>query len=104
MSVTTVPENFAKGRRFGFFPAFSLGWRIAQESFMENTRNWLDNLKLRASYGQVGNDSYSQRFLYEQKWSQIGNDYYFGTSGQTVSSSSSIPTTQLPGSAPTSTT
>ena len=76
-------ENFAKGRRFGFFPAFSLGWRIAQESFMENTRDWLDNLKLRASYGQVGNDSYSQRFLYEQKWSQIGNDYYFGTSGQT---------------------
>lgn len=50
---------------------------------MESTADWLSNLKLRASYGQVGNDSYSQRFLYEQKWSQIGNDYYFGTSGQT---------------------
>lgn len=81
-------ENFAKGKRFGFFPAFSVGWRIAQESFMEKTRDWLDNLKIRASYGQVGNDVYQiggvqQRFLYEQKWSQINNDYYFGTSGVT---------------------
>ncbi len=80
-------ENFHKDRRFGFFPAFSVGWRITQEGFMERTSAWLDNLKLRASYGQVGNDAYSvngvqQRFLYEQKWSQINNDYYFGTSGQ----------------------
>ncbi len=76
-------ENFMKGKRFGFFPSFSAGWRISEESFMENSSNWLSNLKLRASYGQVGNDAYSQRFLYEQKWSQITNDYYFGTSGQT---------------------
>ncbi len=77
-------ENFAKGRRFGFFPAFSAGWRISQESFMERTSDWLSNLKLRASYGQVGNDNANnQRFLYEQKWSQIGNDYYFGNSGVT---------------------
>ena len=81
-------ENFQKGKRFGFFPAFSAGWRITQEKFMESTIDWLDNLKLRASYGQVGNDVYQiagvqQRFLYEQKWSQIANDYYFGTSGQT---------------------
>jgi len=77
-------ENFAKGRRFGFFPAFSAGWRISQESFMERTSDWLSNLKLRASYGQGGNDNANnQRFLYEQKWSQIGNDYYFGNSGVT---------------------
>lgn len=81
-------ENFMKGKRFGFFPAFSAGWRITQEKFMENSTDWLNNLKLRASYGQVGNDVYQvggvqQRFLYEQKWSQIANDYYFGTSGQT---------------------
>ncbi len=80
-------ENFHKDRRFGFFPAFSVGWRITQEGFMERTSAWLDNLKLRASYGQVGNDAYSvngvqQRFLYEQKWTQLGNDYYFCTSGQ----------------------
>lgn len=77
-------ENFAKQKRYGFFPAFSVGWRITQESFMENTRDWLDNLKLRASYGEVGNDNYiGQRFLYEEKWSQIANDYNFGTNGQT---------------------
>ncbi|MDE6449264.1 MAG: TonB-dependent receptor, partial [Muribaculaceae bacterium] len=81
-------ENFAKQKRYGFFPSFSLGWRITQEEFMNNTKGWLSNLKLRASYGQVGNDIYQvggvqQRFLYEQKWSQIGNDYYFGVNGQT---------------------
>lgn len=80
-------ENFQKGKRFGFFPSFSLGWRISEEQFMSPTRGWLSNLKLRGSYGQVGNDIYSingvrQRFLYEQKWTQLGNDYYFGTHGQ----------------------
>ncbi|PTN07634.1 TonB-dependent receptor [Mangrovibacterium marinum] len=81
-------ENFMKGKRFGFFPSFSVGWRISNEEFMSSTEDWLDNLKIRASYGQVGNDIYlvngvKQRFLYEQKWSQIGNDYYFGTTGYT---------------------
>lgn len=81
-------ENFMKGRRFGFFPAFSVGWRVNNESFMEKYSNWLNNLKIRASYGQVGNDIYSvngvvQRFLYEEAWNQIANDYTFGTSGQT---------------------
>ncbi len=81
-------ENFIKGKRFGFFPSFSVGWRVSNEAFMEGTYNWLNNLKLRASYGQVGNDVYSvngirQRFLYEQKWLQIANDYFFGTTGNT---------------------
>lgn len=80
-------ENFQKGKRYGFFPSFSLGWRISEEQFMAPTRGWLSNLKLRGSYGQVGNDIYSingvrQRFLYEQKWTQLGNDYYFGINGQ----------------------
>lgn len=79
-------ENFMKGRRFGFFPAFSLGWRISNEEFMKGTSTWLNNLKLRASYGQVGNDVYqingvAQRFLYEENWQQIGNAYYFGNTG-----------------------
>jgi len=79
-------ENFAKGRRFGFFPSFSVGWRISNEAFMESAQDWLDNLKIRASYGQVGNDVYQlsgvrQRFLYVQKWSQLSNDYHWGTTG-----------------------
>ena len=81
-------ENFRKGKRFGFFPAFSLGWRISQEKFMESTGEWLNNLKLRASYGEVGNDVYMvngvrQRFLYQAVWSQISNDYHFGQTGVT---------------------
>lgn len=81
-------ENFLKGKRFGFFPAVSVGWRISKEEFMASTQEWLNNLKVRASYGEVGNDIYtvngtSQRFLYQEKWSQIGNDYYFGSSGKT---------------------
>lgn len=80
-------ENFMRGKRFGFFPSFSLGWRIANEEFMKSTEDWLDNLKIRASYGQVGNDIYQvkgikQRFLYEEKWSQVSNDYYWGTTGK----------------------
>jgi TonB-linked SusC/RagA family outer membrane protein len=81
-------ENFRKGKRFGFFPAFSLGWRISNEEFMKDTEEWLNNLKIRASYGEVGNDQYlvggvRQRFLYEESWNQLSNDYYFGTTGKT---------------------
>ena len=74
-------ENFIKGKRFGFFPSFSVGWRISNESFMEKYSEWLNNLKIRASYGQVGNDLYNQRFLYEEVWNQIDGDYTFGTTG-----------------------
>ena len=81
-------ENFMKGKRFGFFPAFSIGWRLNNESFMEGTKDWLNNLKIRASYGEVGNDIYQvggvvQRFLYEENWQQKTNDYTFGTTGVT---------------------
>ncbi len=48
-------SRFPKDSRFGFFPSVSAGWRISQESFMKGTSSWLDNLKLRASYGTLGN-------------------------------------------------
>lgn len=81
-------ENFAEGQRFGFFPAVSVGWRVVGEDFMKSTENWLDNLKIRASYGEVGNDKLYvngalQRFLFREKWTEVGNDYYFGTTGKT---------------------
>ncbi len=44
---------FAPGKRYGFFPAFSAGWVLSQENFMKNIK-WVDNLKLRGSYGQSG--------------------------------------------------
>lgn len=58
-------EQFAPGHRFGFFPAVSLGWVISNERFMQN-HPVLTNLKLRGSYGEVGNDQMgSARFLYQ---------------------------------------
>ncbi len=48
-------SRFGQNNRWGNFPAFSTGWRISEESFMEETRNWLEDLKLRAAWGQTGN-------------------------------------------------
>lgn len=59
-------ENFAPGKRFGLFPAFSVGWIISEEKFMRPLKSVLNYLKIRASYGIVGNDQTSSdsRFLY----------------------------------------
>ena len=48
-------SRFAKGYRWGYFPSFSAGWRISEEGFMEDTRDWLQSLKFRASWGLLGN-------------------------------------------------
>ena len=45
----------AKGKKWGYFPSVSAGWRITEESFMESTKSWLDNLKLRVAWGISGN-------------------------------------------------
>ena len=50
-------SKFPKDSRFGFFPSVSAGWQIAQEKFMESIRHWLDGMKLRASYGVIGNQN-----------------------------------------------
>ena len=50
-------SKFPKESRYGFFPSVSAGWNIAQEKFMESTQNWLGSLKLRASYGMIGNQN-----------------------------------------------
>ncbi len=48
-------SRFPKDDRFGFFPSFSVGWRLSEEAFMSGTSGWLDNLKVRGSYGTLGN-------------------------------------------------
>lgn len=48
-------SKFPESQRFGFFPSASAGWRISEENFMEGTRGWLDELKIRGSYGSLGN-------------------------------------------------
>jgi len=58
-------ENFAPGKRFGFFPAYSLGWVVSDEPFFKINRNTISFIKLRGSYGEVGNDKIGgNRFLY----------------------------------------
>ncbi|MFC5411477.1 SusC/RagA family TonB-linked outer membrane protein [Larkinella bovis] len=48
-------SKFPTNQQFGFFPSFSLGWRMTEENFLSGTRQWLDNLKPRVSYGSLGN-------------------------------------------------
>ncbi|HTE28073.1 SusC/RagA family TonB-linked outer membrane protein [Flavitalea sp.] len=57
-------SKFPADQRYGFFPSVSAGWRVTQEKFMEPTRSWLDDLKIRASYGSLGNGNINPyRFL-----------------------------------------
>ena len=57
-------ENFAKGHRFGFFPAYSLAWNIAEEKIIKKHLKWMNMFKVRYSYGKVGNDNVGTRFPY----------------------------------------
>ncbi|RZK47538.1 MAG: TonB-dependent receptor [Pedobacter sp.] len=73
-------EQFAPGNRMGFFPSVSVGWVASNEDFIGNALPWLSFAKVRASYGQVGNDNMNgSRFAFLTLWngsyeSQIGND------------------------------
>ena len=72
-------ENFAKGHKYGFFPAAAAGWVISNERFMKNN-GLVDYLKLRGSYGVVGNDQLpGGRFGYLQFYTVNGDTYNFGT-------------------------
>lgn len=68
-------EQFAKGRRFGFFPAVSAGWVVSNEKFLQNSPV-VSLLKFRGSYGSVGNDRVSNlRFLYLDNIQVAGGGY-----------------------------
>ncbi len=81
-------ENFAVGKRFGFFPAYSLGWVASDEPFFPKN-NVLTYLKIRGSYGDVGNDKIgSDRFLYRPSayttiTTPATGGYFFGEVGST---------------------
>lgn len=48
-------SRFSESNRYGVFPSISAGWRMSEEAFMEPSRDWLDDLKIRAGYGVTGN-------------------------------------------------
>lgn len=58
-------SKFAPKHRWGYFPSISAAWRISQEKFMENTSSWLNQLKLRASYGSLGNNATTSYYMYQ---------------------------------------
>lgn len=68
-------SKFARGHRHGWFPSVSAGWNISNEKFMESTGKWLEYLKIRASYGKVGNQNIDNyRYLSPI---QIDHTHYF---------------------------
>ncbi len=70
-------SKFASGHRFGTFPSVSAGWNISNEKFMESTSAWLDFLKLRLSWGRVGNQNIDNyQYLAPVKSSNV--HYFFG--------------------------
>lgn len=78
-------ENFPEGSRYGFFPAGSIGWVASNESFLKDNKA-ITFLKLRGSYGMVGNEAIGgQRFMFAQRYA-YGASYYFGTGNGTVNS------------------
>lgn len=74
-------EKFAPGKRFGLFPSYSVGWRISEEPFIKNNcRTWLDEFKIRYSYGVVGSDAGATRFNYIQIYNTAGGIKFGETS------------------------
>lgn len=88
-------ENFATGHQFGFFPAYSLAWNVAEESIIKKNFKWINMLKIRFSRGKVGNDNIGGSrfpFLYTinnmpgYRWGQYGSNSYAGLSYGSVAS------------------
>ncbi len=74
---------FAPGHQWGYFPSLSAGWVATNESFMESAKNWMDFLKVRASWGSNGNDGISA-FNYLSLIQLSNAQYNFGTSNSTL--------------------
>ena len=70
-------DRFGKNNRFGFFPAFSLAWNIAEEPIIKKNLKWMNMFKLRYSYGKVGSDNIGTRFPYLELF-ESRNPYNWG--------------------------
>lgn len=72
-------ENFAKGKRYGFFPSVAVGWVPTEEPFMEFMKPAIQYLKIRMSHGLVGNDGLNTRFVYLTRVESTSTNVGFGT-------------------------
>ena len=75
-------SKFAKGHRWGYFPSVSAGWTLTEEDFMKPAASWLDFLKLRLSWGQVGNANINC-YQYLAPVTTSNTNYNFGATGGT---------------------
>ena len=75
-------SKFAKGHRWGYFPSVSAGWTLTEEDFMKSSASWLDFLKLRLSWGQVGNANINC-YQYLAPVTTSNTNYNFGATGGT---------------------
>lgn len=76
-------SKFSKDDRFGFFPSFSVGWNIARESWMEKALDYVSDLKLRASWGQIGNQNIGN-YGYYSTMQPVGNSNYWLKDGEFI--------------------
>jgi TonB-dependent starch-binding outer membrane protein SusC len=79
-------SKFSEGNKWGYFPSAAVAWRVSDEAFMEGTDNWLDDLKLRLSYGTAGNNNIPPGQMAQTlevrttTWVNNFNSYWAGTS------------------------
>ena len=80
-------SRFAPGYRWGTFPSVSAAWRLSEEAFMESTRSWLDEAKIRVSYGHIGNQNVTGGSYQSTYGTNIWNRYQFGNASTVYISS-----------------
>ena len=88
-------SRYPSGDRWGFFPSVSGAWRIGEEKFMENTRSWLDDLKLRVSVGALGNQVTNSYYQYLSLMSGHSINYVMGGKKITALTSPSLADTNI---------
>lgn len=94
-------SGFAEGHKFGYFPSVAAAWRLSEESFIKDNLKWIDNLKLRLSYGSSGNRTAGRYATMAQmansnaSWSSTGYVYGDGATGGLMQLMSTLPNPDL---------
>jgi TonB-linked SusC/RagA family outer membrane protein len=84
-------SKFPERQAFGFFPSASAGWKISEEQFMSDTRGWLDNMKVRASYGSLGNGNIAPYTFMETIGSSLSSVIVNGVFPNYISNPAVVP-------------
>lgn len=87
-------SRFAPGKQWGYFPSLGLGWRVSDESFMQSSKDWLSNLKLRSSYGTSGNDKVPQN-VWRPVYTVNTGDVFLGNDETTQTAYLKLPTAEF---------